>query len=197
MAPGVFELDTGMVSSCATHPVRPARRQGGFTLMEALMTTVIVGTAVLAIVAAQQAYHMQNGQAQHMGAGLLLANELRELTLNLPQRDPITGANYWGPEPGETSLVQYDDLDDFDGPAGEGLTISPPIDATGRVIPNMTQWSQVVTVENVLPNYLSAQSAAPDHSTSVVRITCVVRFQRNPESPAETVTQMTWTRAGQ
>jgi prepilin-type N-terminal cleavage/methylation domain-containing protein len=186
-----------MVSSCAKHPVRNARRQGGFTLMESLMTTVIVGTAVLAIVAAQQAYHMQNGQAQHMGAGLLLANELRELTLNLPQRDPITGTNYWGPEPGETGIAQYDDLDDFDGAAGEGLTISPPIDATGRTIPNMTGWSQVVTVDNVLPNFLSTQTAAPDHSTSVVRVTCVVRFQPTGATAPQTVTQMTWTRAGE
>jgi hypothetical protein len=182
------------VTSCAPSiPIR--RRAAAFTLMEALLATIIVGTAVLAIVAAQQAYHQQNGQAQHMGAALLLANEIREMTMHLPLRDPITSSAYWGPEPGESAVTQFDDLDDFDGPTGDGLTISPPVDATGRVIPDMTNWSQVVTVHNVLESFINASTPAPAHGTDVVRITCDILYQ-DPNDPAPVlITRLTWIRA--
>ena len=68
---------------------RHPRRQRGFTLIEASLTTVIIGTGVLAILAAQQAYHRKNDWAQRTGTAVLLANEIRELTLPMPQHDPF------------------------------------------------------------------------------------------------------------
>ena len=76
--------------------------------MEAALTTVIVGTGVLAIVSAQQAYHQKNDWAQRTATGLLLANELRELTLTLPQHDPFTGVDNLGPEGNESGLSDFD-----------------------------------------------------------------------------------------
>jgi len=43
--------------------LRTSRRAKGFTLMEAALTTVIVGVGVLSIVEAQQAYHQKNDWA--------------------------------------------------------------------------------------------------------------------------------------
>ena len=50
------------------HPTRPRRRRrpvprtrSGFTLIETALATVIVGLGVIAIIAAQQAFHQQNG----------------------------------------------------------------------------------------------------------------------------------------
>lgn len=171
-------------------------RQRGFTLIEASLVTVIVGVGVLAIVAAQQAYHKQNAYSQRVGTALLLANEIRELTMHLPQHDSITNTQYWGPEPNEPDVDQFDDLDDFDGSAGSGVTFSPPIDALRQAIPNMAGWSQVVTVENVLPTYINASVTAPDNSTDLMRFTVRVLYQGpNDEQPGE-VTRLTWIDSG-
>ncbi|MDH3584349.1 MAG: prepilin-type N-terminal cleavage/methylation domain-containing protein [Phycisphaerae bacterium] len=179
------------------HPLgaRRAATSRGFTLIESILVIVIVGVGVLAIVAAQQAYHQQNAYAQRVGAALLLANEIRELSMNLPQHDPITGTATWGPEGNEPTVEQYDDLDDFDGPGGTGLTISPPVDALRQPMADMPGWSQVITVENLLPNMLNGP-AAPDNSTDVVRITAQVLYQGPGDDEAAEVTRLTWVRAG-
>jgi len=170
-------------------------RAFGFTLIETALVTVIVGVGVLAIVQAQQAYHQQNHYSQNIGTALLLANEIRELTLNMPQHDPIGGPNNWGPESNETSVANYDDLDDFDGASGAGETFDPPIDAQRNTVPDMPGWSQHVIVENVLENDLSG-SAAPDQSTDTVRITCRVLYQSPQDQAPSEVTRLTWVRAG-
>lgn len=172
------------------------RRRGGFTLIEAALTTVIVGTGVLAIVAAQQAYHQKNEWAQRSGTAMLLANELRELTLSLPHHDPITGAANFGPEPNELTVEQYDDLDDFagviSGGFGQGTTFTPPINALRQQVPDMPGWSQVIRVDNVLPDYISAALPQPIGTTEMVRVTVEVRYQA-PGTPApETISTLTW-----
>jgi len=181
----------------APNPQSPVRnpKSSGFTLIETALVIVIVGVGVLAIMQAEQAFHQHNDFSQRVGTALLLANEIRELTLNFPQSDPITAQTNWGPETNEPNVLQYDDLDDFDGPGGVGLTFSPPIDALRREIPNMTPWSQVITVENVLENFVNG-SAAPDHSTDVLRITCRVLYQGPTMNQPMEITRQTWLSAG-
>lgn len=185
------------------HPKRPRRsrrRAGGFTLIEASLTTVIVGTGVLAIVAAQQAYHMKNNWAGRTTTGMLLANEIRELTLNLPLHDPITGKANYGPELDESSVVAYDDLDDFAGTVsagvGNGTTFNPPINALKLEIPDLDRWSQVVTVENVLPDYIDAAFSQPMGSTNVMRVNVAVIYT-DTSGAQETITELTWVVAEQ
>jgi hypothetical protein len=52
---------------------------------------------VLAILAAQQAFHKKNDWASRNGTAMQLANELRELTMVLPKHDPFTGLANMGP----------------------------------------------------------------------------------------------------
>jgi len=180
---------------------RVAHARRGFTLIEAALTTVIVGTGVLAIVSAQQAYHMKNDWAQRTATGLSLANELRELTLTLPLNDPITGMANLGPEPGETTITQYDDVDDFAGAVdaagmGAGLTFDPPVNALRQVINEMAGWSQQIVVENVLDSNISAGFTQPLGTTDLMRVTVTVLY----ESPTDTnqgfgpspVTTLSW-----
>jgi hypothetical protein len=162
-----------------------------FTLIETALAVIIVGTGVLAILAAQQAYHQHNMWSQRIGTALLLANEMRELTMNLPRFDPITGEDTFGPEANEPTVMQYDDLDDF-----HGATFAPPIDAHRLAIPNMDRWTQMVTVENVLPNMVNG-TAVPNNSTDVVRITCRVLYQGPTMNEPQEITRLTWIRAGE
>lgn len=172
------------------------RRSSGFTLIEAALTTVIIGTGVLAIMAAQQAYHRKNDWSQRVGTAMLLANELRELTLPLPMNDPITGANNMGPENGETSITDYDDLDDFagvvSGGTGAGLTFNPPVNALRQAVLNMDGWSQLIQVANVLPDNISSTFTQPLGTTDLMRVTVTVRYQAPGETAPQTMTTLSW-----
>lgn len=185
-------------------PRQRPRRRAAFTLIETALMTVIVGVGVLAIVAAQQAFHQQNGFSQRVGTALLLANEIRELTLNLPQHDPITGASVWGPEANETlpdpysddDRLPYDDLDDLDGFDSNTAPINGPVDALGQRIPGMPQWTQKVTVEKVEPQNVNGPANA-NYTDYVLRITCRVIYDAEGddiEDPQE-ITRLTWLRA--
>ena len=179
------------------YPAKRRSRQQGFTLIEAALTTVIVGTGVLSIVAAQQAYHQKNDWAQRTGTAMLLANEVRELTMPLPIFDPITGQDFIGPEPGEASVADYNDLDDFAGvpDAGgnyPGLTFDPPIDALRRPITDMPGWSQHITVQSVFEDNIAAAFAQPLGTTPMLRLTGDVLYQGPNDATAQTVTQLTW-----
>jgi len=176
--------------------MRRRHRHRGFTLIEAALTTVIVGTGVLAIVAAQQAYHRKNDWAGRMGTAILLANELRELTMVLPMNDPITGSATLGPENGETAVAQYDDLDDFAGAVsggyGAGIVFNPPINALRQQIPNMPGWTQEIHVDSVLSGNISSTFTQPLNSTDLMRVTVTVRYQRPQENAPMTMTTLTW-----
>ena len=146
--------------------------QRGFTLIESALATVIVGTGVLAIVSAQQAFHKQNSWSTHATSAARLGNEIREMTLNLPRHDPVTKDAFWGPEENETEVSMFDDLDDFDG-AGDGLIFSAalgngPINARREVLSNMPGWAQIVTVENVEPNDITL--VGDDNATTMLRV---------------------------
>ncbi len=158
-----------------------ARR--GFTILETMMALVIIGVGVLAFVDAQAAFTASNNWSSRAATGMLLANEVRELTRRLPRHDPVTGLSLsgsggaavlvgWGREGGEVAIADLDDLDDFDGITfGDLGTFAGPIDAFGNIVPDLNVdgsvrtdaegavapllgWSQTVTVQKVsLYNY--------------------------------------------
>ena len=157
--------------------------------------TLVMGFGVLALVAAQQAYHQKNGYAKHVSTGLLLANEIREITFNLPRHDPITGQWVYGPEADEANVTQYDDIDDFGGGVNGPLTISPPISALRQTIPNMTGWSQVVTVEHVAADNVSGAALAP-FASDVLRITARIDYQSPQASQPVEIVRQSWIASG-
>src|ERR1035437_6365938 len=95
------------------------RGRRGFTLLETALATVIVGSAVLALMKLVTATTTQNVAAQRMTIGLMLANNVREMMAGLPYNDPANGTHL-GPDAGET-LASFNDVEDFNG-----LTVSPP-----------------------------------------------------------------------
>lgn len=177
-----------------------SRRASGFTLIEAALTLVIVGTGILAMVSAQQAYHIKNDWAQRTGTAQMLANELRELTLTLPQSDPITGTATIGAESNESGgLVDWDDLDDFAGdPAdisggiGPGRSFNPPVNALRTTIDGLDNWTQVIEVENVFPDNLSAADTQPLGTTDMMRVTVTIQYKDASMAKKENITSMSW-----
>lgn len=165
----------------ATCPPRPRRRtRRGFTLLETALATVILGVGVLALIEAHTQFSRHNDWSSSSATAAYLANELRERMRGLPRHDPVTGlrligtgnsatAQGWGREANETSLAQFDDIDDFDGVTfGFGGNFPGPVDSTGTVIlesgPDgepmrdaqgnfvpMRGWSQTVSVTKVDP----------------------------------------------
>ena len=131
-------------------PVRLERR--GFTLIEAALTTFIIGTAVLATVQLFAACTQQNSVAAQGTTAMLLASHIQETMAGLPVLDPSYANTYFGPEPGEV-LRTYNDVDDFDG-----SSFNPPIDSTRTQIPQMAQYTQAVTVVPVLANKLTSNT---------------------------------------
>lgn len=155
---------------------------GGFTLIEASLATVIIGVGVLAMVDAQSSFIVSNQWSSHAATATFLANEIRELTRSLPKHDPVVGLfiqdngdggvslQGWGPNTGETTVHDFNDIDDFDGitfswigtPDLSNGDLPGPINAFREVIPaltidgqeteqNMTGWSQTVIVRKVHP----------------------------------------------
>ncbi len=181
---------------------RRSRRQGGFTLIEAALTTVIVGTGVLAIVEAQQAFHRKNSWAQRTGTGMLLANEVREMMIQLPLHDPFTGADTLGPEANEAAVGDFDDVDDFAGTVdvgtglGPGTVFNPPIDALRQQIAGLDDWTQTVTVVNVLDTDISTDVDVPLGTTDLMRVTVTVTYQSPGGGQSATVTQLSWVTSG-
>ena len=181
----------------------PGRTRGdarrGFTLIETALATVIVGTGVLAIVSAHQAFFKQNEWSTHASTGQRLGNEIRELTLHLPRHDPVTGSSYWGPEPTEFDVEDFDDLDDFDGEDGDGIVFSAalgngPLSALGYPLTDMEGWSQRVFVENVDPFDLT--TAVADGASDMVRVRVVVEYQGPADDAPREITRVTWIAPG-
>lgn len=182
-----------------TRPRRGSARRG-FTLIETALATIIVGVGVLAMVAAQAAFHQKNAWSTHASIATALGNEIREMAWNLPQHDPVTGDAYWGPEGNEISFADYDDLDDFDGD-GEGLIFSAdlgngPINARREIIPNMDGWSQIVTVFNVDPFNIAFDTdltlVPVDGTTSVMAVQVLVVYQGPKDDEPMEMTRVSW-----
>ena len=171
-------------------------RRAGFTLIETALATIIVGVGVLAMVSAQQAFHQQNNWSTHASIAERLGNEIREMTLNLPRHDPVTGNELWGPELNETWIGDYDDVDDFDGDGG-GLIFAAaagngPINARREVILNMEGWTQTVTVRNVDPFHINDVTPIVDGSTSMMMVEVLVQFQGPNDTEPQDMTTVSW-----
>ena len=152
----------------------------GFTLIEVLIATILVGLSIAALVAANGSFTMANGAGADLSTAEFLVEQIRELTTLLPVVDPQSGTTTFGPE--EATLAGYDDLDDFNG-----ATFSPPIKANKATLPAFDAFSQEVTVQNV--NRTNLEQVDDTHTSPFVQISVRI-FQNGRE-----VTSASWVRA--
>lgn len=131
------------------------------------MSLVIIGVGVLAFVDAQASFSRTNAWSSQAATGMLLANEVRELSRRLPRHDPVTGLALvgtgpsavvvgWGRETGEFTVDDIDDLDDLSGLSfGLGGTFPGPVDAFGTIVPDISPEGDVVLNPDGTPRPLT------------------------------------------
>jgi hypothetical protein len=173
---------------------RWSRRTRGFTLMEASLAVLIVGVGFLAVIELFSACTVENQRSSQLTTAQMLVTNIQELTANLAFKDPYYAATTWGGEGGET-ITNFNDLDDFDG-----VTFNPPRDSTRAVIPELSKYTQVVTVMPIDPNRPgnNTDPAKPEIGkgtyTGGVRMRVIVLYREHAnEVPAE-VMRSTWVR---
>lgn len=181
----------GIASSFTRSPRRGARR--AFTLIEASLATVIVGTGVLGMLGLFTHCTTQNREAARMTTGMMLAHNIQECMANLAFFDPETAGGHFGAETGE-SLLSYDDVDDFDG-----MNFSPPIDALRQECEDLSKYAQTVTVVPVYGNGLDSNSGStltiPKTAyTGAVRVRVVITYRTSESAPIEEVYRQSWIR---
>ena len=145
----------------------PQRR--GFTLIEAMISMVIVAVVILAAVRAAGASARAQYQAAQRAKAQFLATGLIAEVLQASFEEP-RGGTFFGRDAGEVagSKANYNDVDDY-----HGWTESPPQDRAGAPISTFAGWERAVAVEWVNPDNL-AQTSAFD--TGAKRVTISVRY---------------------
>lgn len=154
----------------------------GFTLIEVLIASVLVGLAIAALLGANSSFSLANATGADLSTGEFLVEQIRELTMMLPAVDPAipagTAVTVLGRETGETTLATYDDVDDFDG--FDSSTLGAPIDARRATLPALAAYRQQVTVQKVNKSNFDQTVLDSDTSTDFVRITVQILENGRP-----------------
>lgn len=112
----------------------------GFSLLEVLLSSALVGSAMTAAVyASSTAARAVRIQDENKIAHALLS-ELASEILTMPFVDQ-NGKDALGPDSGEAKRADFDDVDDYDG-----LSESPPVFRDGIEIPHTRGWSRKAAV---------------------------------------------------
>jgi type II secretory pathway pseudopilin PulG len=159
------------VKSGTRNPQRPR----AFTLIKAVISTVIVAVMFAAALNTVGASRITQYKASLAGQGRMFAESLMSEILQQGYREP--GTTYvFGRESGEleTSRAAYDDVDDY-----QGWSESPPVAKDGTALPNSANWRRTVTVEWVDPLDPKQVSAT---ETGARRITVVAIFRDVPQA---------------
>jgi len=144
--------------------------QKGFTLIEVLIATILVGFSIAALVAANGSFSMANVTGADLSTAEFLVEQIRELTTMLPVVEP--NATTWtvlGPETGETSPVSYDDVDDLNG--FNSATLGAPISAQRTPLTDLAVFSQQVTVQKLNPADFNQTVPDNDLTSNFARVT--------------------------
>ncbi len=119
----------------------------GFSLIEVLIAIILVGLAIVSLVAANSSFTKANAAGTELSTAEFLIEQVRERSIS----------------------VNYDDLyglEHFDD-----VTFSPPINADGESLNDFAAFSQQITVENV--NAANFEQVVA-YDSSFIRVTAKV-----------------------
>lgn len=157
--------------------VRRRPRRLGFTLVEAALAMVIVGTGVMALLQLLAAGTMTNASGTTLTTAVNLANNIHEITIGMPFQKPGNPGSLAKDSGGPTAYTYLWDMN--------GDTYSPPLDVRRNPITTYSTWSQKVTINTVDPTNVTA--ARPnDPTVATARVTVVITHN------SQTVYQASW-----
>jgi MSHA pilin protein MshD len=173
----VLRLSHGPSDPRGAAPAKHWRRTraDAFTIVEAVLSTIIVGVMFVAALNTVGAARVTQYRAALVERGQLLARLLAAEIVQQSYRDP-DGTPVFGREANEsaTPRTAWDDVDDYDG-----LSETPPAARDGTVLTNFAGWKWTVTVQWVDPADPSVTKAA---ESGVKRITVCVTYQNVPQA---------------
>lgn len=150
---------------------RESARRRAMTLVEALMSIVLVGGLVLIALSTVGSATVAQTRTGDSGRGQLLALALMSEIMKTSYADPESPGSVFGPEPDETAGPRnlFDDVDDFQDWSETTLT-----DANGVKIPDLPSgWARSVHIQYANPATLGACSAS---DSGIKRITVLVFY---------------------
>lgn len=138
----------------------------GFTLVEAVVCSLIVAIALTAALRTVAASRMAESRTAEHSRAVALASDLMAEILSKFYEDPDGGLIVFGPELLEFARSQFDDVDDYDG-----LSESTPVLSDGTPIDGATGWRRKVKVTWVaLGNPASVSSSETGCKKIVVSV---------------------------
>lgn len=164
-----------MIGPCRRVGALPQRSGRAFTLMEAVISTVIVAVMFTAALNTVGASRITQHKAALVARGRMLAEALMAEILQQSYQNPAE-PHVFGLESGESGSTRgaYNDVDDY-----SGLTESPPVAKDGTALANSANWKRTVTVAWVDPLNPSQVSGT---ETGAKRITVVASFRGMPQA---------------
>jgi MSHA pilin protein MshD len=149
-------------------------------MVEVVVATAIVGMMLVAALEGAGMVARSKRLVADQLTGPDLANDLMAEILTLPYVDPNTGSATIGPDSGESSRANFDDVDDY-----HNWTSANAVARDGSARSGYTGWSQAVAVAWVSWSDLSTSGS----DTNLKRITVTVT------SPTGEATQVVALRA--
>ena len=119
--------------SCISRKNKPSL-SGGFTLVEIMVASMLIGMAIASLMMASGAFTNANGAAINLSTAEFLIEEIRELSTDTA-------------------------FDDLSGLAG---TYNPPIDISSSQLTDFSAFSQQVEVRNVSASDFTVSQAGSD-----------------------------------
>ena len=146
---------------------------GGFTLAESLLAATILAMAVTALTMPFTAGARNEQSDGRRTTAVSLASELMEEILSRPFNDP-DGPSEPGPEVGEATRGDFDNIDDYDGYSETAGNVSSPSGSTSSDA-SANGLSRNVSASYV---YISGQDTSAE--PTFIRITVEIRYDGQP-----------------
>lgn len=162
-----------------------SRRRRGFTLIEAVVATIIVATMFVASMTALGVARAGETLATNQTRGLALAQDLMSEILQR-RFEESAGATIGldGNDTGTTRKARFDDVDDY-----HNLSETPPVRDDGAAIAGGTGWARSVQVQWVSPTAPDTAAAA---NSGAKRVTVTVTYAGRVTATLTAVRAKAW-----
>ncbi|MCH8314581.1 MAG: prepilin-type N-terminal cleavage/methylation domain-containing protein [Planctomycetes bacterium] len=163
-------------------------RTPGFTLIEAVISVVLVGVLLVAAINTLGATAVSKRNIEHQALGYPLAADLMTEILNQAYEEPVDTVNF-GRESSESGgdRTDWDDIDDY-----EGWSATPPEGKDGAPLDGYDQWTRSVEIAFVQTASLNNEVGV---NTGVKRITVTASFNGVPAAELVAIRTQAWPKA--